>query len=353
MEPIVQTQPRAQAEPLAESEPVVPAIDSSSPVTSFIIHFDRPASFLVQNLGQEIGGWIAAPEDAKSLELQFTIDGCPVNLHSYRREDVERVHSGRHVIGWTFWLEPARTFQQPRRTIELRASLGDRWTYTRHFFKSKSLMSAGRDSPIYFMHIPKTAGTALRAYVDFAFSNFPSMLVYGDAPGVAAEHIAGSYRVFAKTREMFFGHFDFDLTRRLHDVHPKVITVFRPPADLVRSYLNFNVNPSPEFLDNPLVRHICGLSYTPPCGLIQGKHLDKALRLVDEHFHVVQQSELQQFADELSTGFGLPRFEVPRVNISPTDVQREHALSANITYDAKLYEACLHRPRNFLEFLNA
>jgi hypothetical protein len=317
------------------------------------IHFDRPASFLLRNLHQEIGGWIAAPRHLQNHELQVLIDGSPITVHYYRREDVEQHLPGRHVIGWTLWLDPGRTFHHPKRTLEFTARLGDQWTYTRHFFKTRSLMSAGKDGALYFMHIPKTAGTALRSYVDFAFSEFPSLLVYGDHPGVDAVHVSAEYRQFAATRDLFFGHFDFDLTRRLHDEHPKVVTVFRPPHELVRSYLNFASDHAAEFLDNPLVRHICGLSYTKPAGLIAGKHLDKALQLIDRHFLIVQQNQLQSFADEVSSAFGLQHFTIPRINVGRADAPAAAAkVPFNTTFDEKLYSACLQPRRSFLEFLD-
>jgi hypothetical protein len=323
-------------------------------VTSYHIHFDRPASFLINNLGQEITGWIAAPKDAIELTPEFMIDGVVMPADVYRRADVEARMPAHVVIGWTLRLGPSITFRQPRRTAEFSVRFADRWSYSRRYLKSRSLMSEGRDGPLYFMHIPKTAGTALRQFTDFAFSEFPTMLVYGHEPGILPEDVAAAYGTFSRTRELFFGHFDFDLTRRLGDANPKVITVFREPSDLVRSYLNFSADPLAEFLDNPLVRHVCGLSSTSPPGLITGEHFEEALGLIDRNFYVIQQGDLQRFADEVTTTFGLPHFEIPRINVTETQVEPlANAFSVDLRYDMALYERCAQHSRSFVEFLDS
>jgi hypothetical protein len=317
------------------------------------IHFERPAGILVQNLAQEFCGWIAIPDHARNQQLEFAIDGRPVAADCYRREDVEQKWPGRHIVGWTFWLDPADTFRQGQRTLEFRVRLGGQWTHKRRFYKSRSLLPESKDGALYFMHIPKTAGTALRAYVNFAFSEFPSLLVYGHFPGLTVDDVAGTYRGVAKTRELFYGHFDFALARQLQDCDPKCVTVFRQPDELIRSYLSFNPDPNPVFLDNPLTRHVCGLSYASPYGLITAKHLDQALQLIERHFYVVQQPRLQQFADELSVMFGLERFLIPRINVSRgSEATEPPKLAFDITYDIQLYEACQHRWRSFLAFLD-
>jgi len=261
---------------------------------------------------------------------------------------------GKHLFGWTFYLGPASTFGQPRRTLELKMRLGDQWSCTRHFLKSKNLMPAERASPLFFMHIPKTAGTALRQFVDFAFDGFPSLNVYGHPHGISAPQATGPMREFTFTRELIFGHYDFDFARRLGGHNPKVVTIFRDPRELVRSYQDFVAEPVPQFLDNPLTRHVCGFSYTEPFGLISAAHLEMALRNVDHHFYILQQDRLQQYADHLSQVFGLPHFVVPRINDTDRSAKTDRAtLPVDVRYDMQLYEACRDRPVDFIEFLNA
>jgi hypothetical protein len=317
------------------------------------VSIDRPASSLIYNAGQEFTGWLAY-EASADQKPEFTIDGVPVNVTCYRREDVERILSRKRVVGWTFHLDPLRTFGQKQRTLELKVRLGDQWIHTRHFFKSKNLMAADCASSLFFMHIPKTAGTALRQFVDFAFSAYPSLFVYGDPPGLSLTQVLGPFREFAMTRELIFGHYDFGFARELYGSNPKVVTILRDPQELVRSYLDFVPEPAPQFVDNPLTRHICGLSYVEPFGLISAAHLEMALRTIDRHFYILQQDRLQEFADHFSQLFGLPHFAVPRINTADRNTRIEGVkLPVDLRYDMQLYEACRNRSVNFLEFLNA
>jgi hypothetical protein len=317
-------------------------------------HVDRPASFLLNNPSQEFTGWLAVATSADAGALQFLIDGAPIDVSFHKRPDVQQSLPDWVCVGWIFRLDHSVMFRQPRRTLELRIRRGDECVHARHFYKSIDLMPAGRNSPLFFMHIPKTGGTALRQFIDCAFAPLPSMLLYGDSPGFPLAHFQDEHWQLAKTRELIFGHYDFDFVRTLTEVNPKVMIVFREPRDLIHSYLRFNENPAPEFLDNPLVRHMCGLSYTAPFGMITEQHLQQALRMVERHFHVLQQHELQQFADTVTTLFALPRFLIPQINQNPDAVSAAQiTLPFDVSFDQQLYEACRYPSMDFLEFLNA
>ncbi len=316
-------------------------------------HIDRPAGSLINNISQEFTGWLSS--DALADEpLEATIDGAAVEIACCRREDVEQRLPGKRVIGWAFHLDPARTFGQTRRTLELKLRLGDRWSSVRHYFKSKNLMPANRASPLFFMHIPKTAGTALRQFVDVAFSEYPSLLAYGDAPGVDLVRILGPLREFAQTRELFFGHYDLNFALELYEHDPKIVTIFRDPRELTRSYLEFAADPAPQLLDNPLTRHVCGLSYAEPFGLVSQEHLETALGRIHRHVYILQQDRLQEYADHVCQLFGLPHFAIPRINAADAKARSIRTdLPVDIRYDMQLYAACRDRPVDFLDFLNA
>jgi hypothetical protein len=316
-------------------------------------HLDRPASFLLNNLSQEFTGWLAASAQTDAAALKFLIDGNAVDVEFHARPDVQK-GPGWVSLGWTFRLDHAVMFGHARRTLELKVFRGDECVHSRHFYKSKDLMPAAGNSPLFFMHIPKTAGTALRQFVDCAFGSWPSMLLYGDFPGFPLERFSKEHWQLAKTRELIFGHYDFDLVRTVNDANPKIVTIFRDPMDLVRSYLRFSENPAPEFVDNPLVRHVCGLSYTAPFGLIGEQHLQQALLLVQRHFYIVQQERLQDFADSVTAAFGLPDFQIPQINRNTgTDTAMPAKLPFDVSFDQQLYEACRYPSCDFLEFLNA
>jgi hypothetical protein len=317
-------------------------------------HLDRPASILLDNLCQEFTGWLALPQPGDLSTLRFALDGELIQVQFLERPEVQQRHPDSLVVSWSFRLDHRVMFGQPRRTLQLEVWHGGECVYSRHFYKSKDLMPAERNSPLFFMHIPKTAGTALRQFTDYAFASLPSMLLYGDFPGFPLANFGDEHWRLAKTRELIFGHYDFDFVRTLNEINPKIVTIFRNPLDLIHSYLRFEANPAPEFLDNPLVRHVCGLSYTAPFGLISEQHLQEALRLADRHFFVVQQENLQAFADSVTTAFALPDFEVPQINRNP-DMQAAMptTLPFDVSFDLQLYQACRYPTCDFLHFLNA
>lgn len=318
----------------------------------FHVHVDRPAGFLVRNLQQEFTGWLAAEEKLGEGTLSFTVDGEQINPILYPRDDVEQALPGLHATGWTFHLDRSVLAGSGRRTLEVVIRCG-RFEHRRYFFKSKELMRTGKDSPLFFMHIPKTAGTALRQFVDHAFSGFPSLAIYGDYPGIEADQALGPYRDFTSSRELIFGHYAFDFAQSVHARNPKVITIFRHPEEMVRSYQSFTVNPDPTFMDNPLVRHVTGVGYTPPFGAIGPEHLNAALRIAERNLYVIEGHGLQDFADQVSETFAIPRFEIPKINQNATNINGSGtALPFDIRYDLALYQACVSQPIRFTDFLD-
>jgi hypothetical protein len=194
----------------------------------------------------------------------------------------------------------------------------------------------------------------LRQLIDYAFHEFPTLAIYETYPGISIPQAVDSLMGFTRSRELLFGHYDFEFVRALDEVNPKVVTIFREPAELARSYLAFNENPAAEFLDNPLIRHLCGLSYTPPFGLISERHLERALSIIERNVYILQQDRLQEFADDVSAAFALPHFTIPQINQSPAvDGSVQTALPFDVSFDRQIYDACRERAGNFLDFLNA
>ena len=318
----------------------------------FHVHVDRPTGFLIRNLQQEFTGWLAAEETLDDGKLSFTVDGVRIDPILYPRGDVEQALPGLHATGWTLHLDHGALLGGKRRTLEVVIRCG-RFEHRRYFFKSKGLMRTGKDSPLFFMHIPKTAGTALRQFVDYAFSGFPSLAIYGDYPGIEADQALGPYRDFTSSRELIFGHYAFDFAQSVHARNPKVITIFRHPEEMVRSYQSFTVNPDTAYMDNPLIRHVTGVGYTPPFGAIGPAHLNTALRIAERNLYVIEGRCLQGFADELSEIFAIPRFEIPKINQNAANLNGSGtALPVDIRYDLALYQACTSQSIRFTDFLD-
>jgi hypothetical protein len=86
------------------------------------------------------------------------------------------------------------------------------------------------DTPtVYFLHIPKTAGTTLTYYLDQRFAHdeiFPAQL-FRELKNVSPATL-GQYRLFR-------GHFGYDLTRLLR-TEPAIITILRDPVEHTLSH---------------------------------------------------------------------------------------------------------------------
>lgn len=318
----------------------------------FHIHVDRPTGFLIKNLQQEFTGWLASEDVLGEGTLSFIVDGEEIKPVLYPRDDVEQAFPGKHALGWTFHLDHRAIAGNKRRTLELVVRCGD-YEHRRRFYKSKELMPTGNNSPLFFMHIPKTAGTALRQFVDYAFNGFPSLAIYGDYPGIEAEIALDAYWNFTHSRELIFGHYAFDFAQTVHAQNPKVVTIFRDPEEMVRSYQSFNANPNPAFMDNPIVRHVAGVGYTLPFGAISPEHLNAALCIAERNLYVIDDRSLQAFADQVSETFAIPFFEIPRINQNnSTGNGAGGALPFDVRYDMALYKACLSKPVRFTDFLD-
>ena len=94
---------------------------------------------------------------------------------------------------------------------------------------------------LYFIHLPKTAGTSLRTLLQNH--------LYGDHLGLVYEDWgywnAAEARAKLNGHEALYGHFCYGLHRLLQDPHPRYVTMLRHPVDRVVSlYKHFKRDPN-------------------------------------------------------------------------------------------------------------
>lgn len=317
------------------------------------VHFDRPRGLLVFNVSHQATGWIASRRRIDFASLRFLVDGVPARVDYFQRRDVAKRFRLQRTSGWAFLMGREFTLQSSRRVICIEVLLGDTLIARKRLLKSRHLLPPESASPLFFMHIPKTAGTALRHFVDHVFFELPALMVYKDSLGFDHREVSTARNGFAKTRDLFFGHFDYEFVQKLHRRNAKVITIFREPRQLIRSYLRFARHPVPEFLDNPMIRFVCGKVDNVPFGSIGEEDLERALNLVRQHFYIVQSDRLQEFADQVTTAFGRQPYRMAVVNRSRNEpTPQASRLPVDTQYDEVLYREFRKNKRSFIEFLN-
>lgn len=63
------------------------------------LHVDLPRGVLINNLGQQMVGWIASAMPLNVQALRLRVDGEEIPFGLVRREDVERALPGHNAIG--------------------------------------------------------------------------------------------------------------------------------------------------------------------------------------------------------------------------------------------------------------
>jgi hypothetical protein len=190
---------------------------------------------------------------------------------------------------------------------------------------------------IFFLHIPKTAGTSLRQLFQ---QQYPSPELVELYPPLGPESLARVRSDLEAGGRAVFGHLNFGIDRVL-GVKGKYVTLLRDPVDRIVSYFSHNLrHPQAayyellsagmglrEFLarrisfetNNHMTRIVAGntsLEY-----LDDDRVLDQALENLREHFLFAGISErfdesVQVMARRLNWSRPLPKTN-PRVNVLP------------------------------------
>jgi hypothetical protein len=87
----------------------------------------------------------------------------------------------------------------------------------------------------YFLHIPKTAGTTLLAYLSESIPPWRLLTVYDGITPVNAPY----YRPRVNVETFFYGHFSFGFHTLWGDVAPRYVTVLRHPVERVASFYRY------------------------------------------------------------------------------------------------------------------
>jgi hypothetical protein len=232
------------------------------------------------------------------------------------------------------------------------------------------------------MHIPKTAGTAIRAALADRFAPDERLYLYpsADMDGAVDPHRFSELPAETRSRLRFImGHFYFGL-HRLVPGPSRYLTMLRDPLDRVVSlYYHYKVLAAPregsrgyeeqlliarsemsleEWVftrarpeaDNAMVRAIAGRGGVP-FGKCPSGMLDEALAHIDEHFEAVLiQERMATSLGILESIVGARLDDLPHANVNPgrpptgmVDPQLATRIRDLNALDVELYRTCLER----------
>ena len=231
------------------------------------------------------------------------------------------------------------------------------------------------DSPVLFVHIPKTAGTAIFSIAASIHGRIPGIVdprtflipldwngADDDPTAIAALHARGS-----NPPRYSSGHCSIRFRDHLSP-DTRVITMLRDPVQRVRSaYANLRRDSEngyhevairstleellearslPE-IDNGQVRRLAGIQ--PDAGPTDRSHLDLAIRNIDEEITAVGFTERFDESFQLfRTELGWPRRGYLPWNVAPKNDRRNQPspelIAERNAYDIELYE---HAKRRF------
>lgn len=216
-------------------------------------------------------------------------------------------------------------------------------------------------TPLFFVHIPKAAGTSLRLALEEALGE-RLVHLYDDHPGCRAGQVMSRDLPEAS---VIYGHYNVGIHRRFRQP-PRYATVVRPPVERVLSWYNFQgSNPSlayhdtvrqtplPELLKantfKELSNHMTGMiAGRKPRSLEDQETLDLAKTRLLSHFEFVSTTtHLAEDFPALEALLGISLPPLPRVNVTPASPHGAHlnaceeVIRAYNLLDIELYDFIL------------
>jgi hypothetical protein len=220
---------------------------------------------------------------------------------------------------------------------------------------------------LLYLHVPKTAGTAVRHLLERHYSSSERVYLYTQAPGMTQSAFLAQPEQARATARLVYGHFQYGLHESLPQAS-RYVTMLRHPADRVASLYHHYRTRHHRFrdaiasgamslddfvrsgmalgVDNGMVRQIGGVRRTP-FGQLTRAHLELAMDHIRESFAAVLIQELMEPSMAVLSGvvgasLGLPRREnvSVRAELEPesrTLIEHVNAL------DLELYHWARHR----------
>jgi hypothetical protein len=191
---------------------------------------------------------------------------------------------------------------------------------------------------IYFLHVPKTAGTSMRQLFTGSLSPEEIAFIYLPPDGLELDTLYGLPRPRIEALNLLFGHFPYGVDARLRRPGKYVTCLRETGARLTSNYrqhvrggftgdlslLDYFNAWKPVDMDNYTVRLLAGIGHSLPFGSITEAHLRLAKRNLNEGFAAFGLYEyLPESIALFRAALGLPETPIGEINVTPPEQRAE------------------------------
>ena len=266
-----------------------------------------------------------------------------------------------HTSGFTFWVDANEHVGPESKALTLTTHVNGSAVGTRYHRILRE--GDGQSKTIfYFMHVPKTAGTAVLSQLRDA-ANLKMLEVYGSDGNFSTDQLRVLSPRSLQTYDLIYGHFDYGVHTSFENPH-KYLTILRDPFDFVVSQYFFPkyvlreplhtahqsifdfLKKYPGHLDNSFCRALCGdIPFDQPLTQVD---YNRALSNMDKDFAFIGMRE--RLAESMTQISGLLGVDLAGglrgENITPRTPERANldmralrtAAEDRLQYDLMLYE---------------